>query len=115
MLTASSGRGARSAVFAGVVALVLAGCSTSEDSRVAPPTEASTSGLDVSPTLDRESGAIVFPGDRFDVTNAEAVLLAAASGYVVKDCINGRHSRCKSDRRLTVGSLNSHNPSLVPP
>ncbi|WP_162246138.1 hypothetical protein [Sanguibacter sp. Leaf3] len=88
MLTASSGRGARSAVFAGVVALVLAGCSTNEDSRVAPPTEASTSGLDVSPTLDRESGAIVFPGDRFDVTNAEAVLLAAASGYVVKDCIN---------------------------
>lgn len=59
---------------------LLAACSTAES------TGPTTSGLDLSADLDRQSGAIVFPADRLKMTRSDVETLDSAYSFAVAVC-----------------------------
>lgn len=64
---------------------VISGCAaTKGDSQ---ETYVSSSGLDVSADVDSVDGSIVFPADRFVLSDKELDLLRSAQSYAIADCV----------------------------
>jgi hypothetical protein len=88
VLKASYGSWARSATFLAVLAFALGGCGANSEPLAAPSRAANNSGLDVSATVDRQTGAIVFPGSRYSLTDSEANLILDAGDHAAEICFN---------------------------
>lgn len=68
------------------VAAVCAGCSTGTDASADALATASAEAVQGTYTLDRETGAITFPADRFMLSNEEEAELSAVSSILLESC-----------------------------
>ena len=90
MLRIFHGRGAGVAASIAFLALGLTGCGAQEEALTAPTRSQTGSGLDVSPGLDRQSGAIIFPHERFTLSLKEQDILNAALTYSMRECVTSQ-------------------------
>ena len=87
MLRVFHGRRAGRAAVIALLALGLTGCGVQEEALSAPTRSQTDSGLSVSPGLDRQSGAIIFPHERFGLSLEEENILSAALSYSLSACV----------------------------
>lgn len=66
---------------------VVVGCTAGAENDPLEETYVSSSGLDVTADVDPVDASIVFPGDRFTLSDKEVDLLRSAQSYAIAECV----------------------------